>query len=210
MTRIRWIAGLMAGACLSGLVACTEESEPTPSPSASQSGSTGAVSTPPTTEAPTTPETTPAASDEEQAAQAAEAHIRGYVAFRDQLLADPTSAVITQQRLGIYLQDPELGAQVTYLTGFRDQGFTTNGGATTFDSIDVTDVKLYPAKKDAAVSIRACYNYDDVTTLDAEGQDAAPNQISPGLATYEVYNYDYPSPDGWRIAVEDILGQECQ
>ncbi|GAB3991000.1 hypothetical protein [Nocardioides marmoraquaticus] len=206
-TRRRIATGLLAAALLITSAACgDDDTEPNTLPSdpaTSETSSTPSPSEP-------TETTAEPATEEDRAAEGAMGEVRDFTAFRDELLGDPEAATITEQRLGAYLQNPELTAQLTYLTRFRDQGFRTNGGSTTFEWMKVTDVQLFPKKNDAQVSLRACYNYDAVTTLDKDGNDAAPNQISPGLATYEVYNYDYPSPDGWHIAVETIPGRECK
>lgn len=202
--------GLLAVTLLTTFAACGDDnSEPDTLPSDPTSSATSEASSAPSTSEPTGTTSEPAA-DEDRAVEAAIGEVRDFTAFRDELLGDPETASITEQRLGAYLQDPELSAQLTYLTQFRDQGFRTNGGSTSFEWIRATNVQLFPAKNDAQVSLRACYNYDAVTTLDEDGNDAAPDQISPGLATYEVYNYDFPSPEGWHIAVETIPGQECQ
>lgn len=207
-TRRRGIAtGLLAASLLITSTACGDDvTEPETLPSDPSTSETS--STPPPTE-PTEKSSEPV-SERDRAAEGAKERIRDYVAFIDEVLADPSAASITEQRLGIYLQNPELTAQLTYLTRFRDQGFRTNGGSTTFEWMKVIEVQLFPKKNDAQVSLRTCYNYDAVITYDKNGKNAAPNQISPGLATYEVYNYDYPSPDGWRIAVETIPGEKCK
>ena len=206
-TRRGAAAGLLAFALLFTGVACGDD-DTGPETEPSEPSTSGARTAPSPSEP--TETTSEPATEEDRAAEVAKGRVRDYVAFVDKVLANPEDAAITEQRLSAYLQNPELTAQLTYLTRFRDQGFRTNGGLTTFEWMKVTDVQLFPKKNDASVSLRTCYNYDAVTTYDKEGKNAAPDQISPGIATYEIHNYDYPSPDGWHIAVETIPGKECR
>jgi len=115
---------------------------------------------------------------------------------------------IDLERLGGFLQDPELTDSRTYFQQFRDQGFYSEGGSTTFEWVKPTAVKLYPKRGEAAVSLRVCLNVDDVEVKFKSGKDVEP--ISPALATYEIYNYDYPNSTNWKIAVENQPGKRCQ
>lgn len=168
--------------------------------------STSTATSPPTSEpADPTETTTDPATPEDEASGEAEQVVRDYYALADELLADEDANL---DRLGSYLQDPELTDRQTYFEQFRKQGFYSEGGSTTFEWVRPTAVKLYPKKGEAAVSLRVCLNVENVKVRRASGELV--NPISPALSTYELYNYDYPSSTGWKIAVEDQPGKRCQ
>lgn len=202
-TRRRGIAtGLLAASLLITSTACGDddtEPETLPSdPATSETNSTPSPSEP--TETTDEPKT-----DRQKAIADAESVIRDFKAFTDQLGADPELSVDGLTR---YLQDPELTAQQDFRRRFRNQGFYTDGGQTGFDWMRVTDVQILGKKRQAQISITACYNLDDVQAFYKNGKPV--DAITPGLAYYQVFNYDYPSSAGWKIAVEDIPGKRCK
>lgn len=202
-TRRRGIAtGLLAAALLVTAAACgDDDTEPDtlPSdPSTSETSSTPSPSEPTeTTEEPKT--------DRQKAIADAESVIRDFKAFQDELGADPE---LSADGLSRYLQDPELTAQQDFRRRYRDQGFYTDGGQTGFDWMRATDVQIFKKKRQAQINITACYNLDDVQAFYKDGKPV--DAITPGLAYYQVFNYDYPSSAGWKIAVEDIPGKRCK
>jgi len=195
-------AGLACGlAVLTGCGGDESEAETLPSDSPSST-----AMSPPTPE-PTEPTeaTSEPATPEDEAVSEAEQTVRGYYALADELLADEG---MNLDRLGSFLQDPELTDRRTYFQQFRDQGLYSEGGSTTFEWVKPTAVKLYPKRGEATVSLRVCLNVDDVKVKLASGKDVDP--ISPALSTYEIYNYDYPNSTSWKIAVENQPGMRCQ
>ena len=193
------VAGLAL--CLALMTACgADGNEPENLPSDRPTSGEAPTTSPEPTESTSKP-----ATSKDEAAAGAEQTLRDYVAFTDALIADPE---IDLQRLRSYLQDPELTDRRSYFQQFRDQGFYSEGGSTTFEWVKATKVRLYPEKNEAAVSLRACRNFG---TVEVHFESGKPVQtLSPSLGTYEVYNYDWPNPTGWRIAVEDEPGERCE
>ena len=200
-TRLRGIATGLTCAALLVASGCGEDTEPDTLPSEPSTTETNSAPSPSepteTTEQPQT--------DRQKAIADAESVVRDFKAFQDELGAD---VELSADGLTRYLQDPELTAQRDFRQRFRDQGFYTDGGRTRFDWMRVTNVQIVEKKRRAQVSVTACYNLDDVQAFYKDGKPV--NAISPGLAYYQVFNYDYPSSAGWKIAVEDIPGKRCK
>lgn len=190
-------------ALLTGCNGDTTDSEALPTPDqASPSSSSAPPPTPPPSE---TSETTAApATPEEEAAADAEQTVRDYIAFTDELVADGT---IDLKGLDGFLQNPELTDRRDFFQRFRDQGFYSTGGSTTFQSIKPTKVKVEPKTGEAAVSLKVCLNLAEVDVRKKSGEPL--DLLSPALGTFEVYNYDYPDSKAWKIAVESAPGKRC-
>jgi hypothetical protein len=123
----------------------------------------------------------------------------------DQVLVDKS---IDLDRFDSVLQDPELTEQRDYYTRARDQDFYSNGGSTTFEWIRATKVRVDPKTGKAEVTLRTCRNLDDVDARFKNGDKV--DTLSPSLGIYQVFNYDYPNPAGWKIAIETSPGKRCQ
>lgn len=191
------VLGGVALALALALTACSDgradpDAQDTPTPTIPTSASTSATPTEP-------------ASDENQAAASAEETIREYYAFLDEVIADEG---VDLEGLDVFLQDPELTDRTDFQQRFRDQGFYSNGGSTAFEWMKPTKVKLYPKRGEAAVSMEVCLNLNDVEVRFESGKKV--NTLTPALARFEVYNYDYPSSTGWKIAVADYPGKQCR
>ncbi len=168
--------------------------------------STSTATSPPTSE-PADPieTTTNPATPKDEAAGEAEQVVRDYYGFLDEVIADED---VDLDRLDAFLQDPELADRTDLQERFRDQGFYSTGGSTTFEWIKPTKVKLNLQRGQAAVSMKVCLNLDDVDVRFESGRKV--NTLSPALAQFEVFNYDYPNPTGWKIAVADYPGKRCK
>lgn len=196
-------AWLLCSTALMG--GCANDDEPTAAPTDGQSSTFEPTesSTQPTSPATSAPTDSP--TEEEQAAADAENVVRDYVAFADQVIADET---IDLGRLGSFLQDPELTEQRDYFDQFRGQGFYSTGGSTKFAWVRATKVRLDPKTGEAAITLRACRDVDDLDVRSKDGKEV--DTLSPSLGVYQVFNYDYPNATGWRIAIESSPGKRCQ
>lgn len=187
-------------ALLTGCNGDTTDSEALPTRDPASTSSSAQPPTPPemseTTAAPATPE--------EEAVADAEQTVRDYIAFTDELVADGT---IDLKGLDAFLQNPELTDRRDFFRRFRDQGFYSKGGSTTFESVKPTKVKLEPKTGEAAVSLKVCLNLAEVDVRKKSGEPL--DLLSPALGTFEVYNYDYPDSETWKIAVESAPGKRC-
>jgi len=201
----RLTAGVAGLACSVALLAGCGGDDNEPSAGPTETGSSEpTIESPGSTESTEPTETSTPPTERERAVAEAEQAVRDYYGFADEVRSDPEVADL--MRLDNFLQDPELTNERTYLEGFRDQGFQSEG-ATTFDWMRATKVELFPGKDQAAVSLEVCYNLDEVVTRNKAGDVV--DLISPGLATYEVYTYSYPQ-GGWKIAVENVAGKRCK
>lgn len=202
--RRRGLAASIVASCLLLTAACSGDgNEPETLPSKPSSSEASSPATSQSTEPPA-PTANPR-TDREKATADAKQAVREFKTFTDKLGADPKLGL---EGLSRYLQDPELTAQLDFRQRFRKRGFYTDGGHTTFDWLRVTDVQVFKKKRKAQVGITACYNLDDVQAFYRNGKPV--DALTPGLAYYQVFNYDYPSSAGWKIAVEDIPGKRCK
>lgn len=188
-------------ALLTGCNGDTTDSEalPTRAPSSTEPSSAG-----PPTPSGTAESTAAAATPQEEAAANAEQTVRDYIAFTDELVADGT---IDLKGLDAFLQNPELTDRRDFFQRFRDQGFYSKGGSTTFESVKATKVKIEPKTGEATVSLKVCLNLAEVDVRKKSGEPL--DLLSPALGTFEVYNYDYPDSKAWKIAVETAPGKRC-
>lgn len=181
--------------------------DPETAPPASSQSSTSRPAEPstPPPSSPEPSETTQPVAEDDKAAADAEVVVRDYVSFLDEVLADKS---VNLDRLDSFLQNPELTEQRDYYTRARDQGFYSNGGTTTFEWIRATNVRVDAKTGRGAVTLRACRNYDDVDARFNNGDKV--DTLSPSLGVYQVFNYDYPNPSGWRVAVASSPGERCK
>lgn len=194
---------LCSVALLTGCAAGDERPDTAPTDNQSSASEPREPSTQPIS--PTTSATTDPPTEKEQAALDAEGVVRDYVAFADQVIADRK---VDLSRLDSFLQDPELTEQRDYFDRFRDQGFYSEGGSTTFEWIRPTKVRVDAETGEAAITLRACRNVDDLEVRSESGDEV--DTLSPSLGVYQVFNYDYPNASGWRIAIETSPGKLCE
>lgn len=193
---------LCAVALLTGCGDGDEEPETAPGDSQPDSAQPTEPSTP---ASPATSTTTEPVAEEDQAARDAEMVVRDYVAFADEVITDKS---VDLGRLDSFLQNPELTEQRDYFDQFRNQGFYSTGGSTTFEWVRATKVRVDAKTGKAAITLRACRNVDELDVRSENGDEV--DTLSPSLGVYQVFNYDYPNATGWRIAIETSPGKRCQ
>ncbi|WP_141845226.1 hypothetical protein [Humibacillus xanthopallidus] len=193
----------VAAIALAALAACTGASTPsTPSTSGTASVSASTSSSPtPTTKSP---------------AQIAEADARGMVSryYRDSVqgLYDPAKtnpSFFEASSIGSALVDNVNALNAAKAQKARLTGETKLKSVQHVDTDLAKDLKASPPTV-PVVTFLVCYDVTGVNVLDRSGKSIVPtSRKATGLRLLGVVNYEYPSPDGWRVAYVQPKADKC-
>ena len=165
---------------------------------------TASTSTPATSASPTATSTpTPTASPEEVAIAAAEKKIPEYFAVADRSLQDPDTFKLDDFKV----QEERFRA----VLGFTGQMLTQTGAAKV-ESIENPRVALeFDLEKSPpdvpTVQLDVCVDVSKINMVNEAGESQIPATRAPRqLWRIGVSNYEYPSPDDWRVSFTDTQG----
>ena len=185
------------------LSACDSAGSETPTVTASTS--TSAASDSPT--ATSTP--TPTASPEEVAIAAAEKKIPEYFAVADRSLQDPDTFKLDDfKKVAISSALVDLENRFSVFTG----QMLTQTGAAKVESIENPRVALeFDLEKSPpdvpTVQLDVCVDVSKINMVNEAGESQIPATRAPRqLWRVGVSNYEYPSPDDWRVSFTDTQG----
>jgi hypothetical protein len=167
--------------------------------------------TPTPTPTPTTPSPTPTISEEEAAEAAALEIPQKFHDVEGEVRSDPSSVLDELDAYEEVAAGPLLEESKTDAANIPYTGFTQSGAATVI-SADVLAVDLENSRgispNGPSVVIHVC---TDVSTADYERSgepwDPGDEVLS---AEWDLRNYDYPDPDGWRVWNIEASDESCE
>lgn len=130
---------------------------------------------------------------------------RDYYEFRKDATASPKGVDLDE--FSAYLVGDELTQQQSDLREWAKQGYYTDDGAGTFRWMRVTKASVNEATGKATVTLKVCYDTNDVIAYDP--QDRPIDKISPLPATVQLQSPNYAEGNTWRIKTEELQKEQC-
>lgn len=204
MTRARRRTAMsVAAITVAALAACTGAS--TPSTPTSSSTSTVSAST---SSSPTSTTTSPE--------QVAQEEARGMVSryYRDSVIGlyDPAktnASFFKASSIGSALVDNVNALNAAKAQKARLTGKTQLKSVRHVETDLAMDLKSSPPTV-PVVTFLVCYDVTGVNVVDSAGKSIVPASRKPtGLRLVGVVNYEYPSPDGWRVGYVQPKADKC-
>lgn len=195
---ISWATGALV---LAAVAACSDDSNPSPSPPSA---------TPSATSDSPSPTSSPSSPSDAASADAISA-MRSYFTVVSEVGQNPKSSL---KRLKTVATSTQLQALETLQRSQREQG-RRQSGSTVINELTVQSVNLDnsdpAAGKVPTVVIDVCWDVSDVDVIDRRGASVvSPGRPDTGWTRYSVANYDYADDPngGWRVATGQDLEEE--